>query len=148
MKTHFRTSTIIDCLLTIISMMGWHRCHAQISLKWLLSLRALIMPKQRHIDDKRYKTNNCWPPTDAHIDEGAGYVLLLFLPRKAATTSLLNACKNSPLKLPRYRAKDCWHSIDADFQNEAATMSLPLLPMMAATMMIMQNNVHITIQLY
>jgi len=51
-----------------------------------------------HIDNQRFKTENCWSSVHTHFQDGARTVQLLLLPPKAADTSFIAVCTQSPLR--------------------------------------------------
>jgi len=64
-----------------------------------------------------YKTNNRWVSIDAHFQDGAGSMMLLFLTLKAANTWFMNGCNHSPRRIPKMHSQNSltlsWRSVDA-----------------------------------
>jgi len=54
-----------------------------------------------HLQYPRCESLNRWLSFDAHLQDGAGSMSLLFLPIKKANTSIMTICNQCPLWLPR-----------------------------------------------
>ena len=91
---------------------------------------------------RTYKTTNRWRSVDAHFQDGAGSLILLFVIWKAANTSYMNGCNQSA---PRCTAKNRWRCVEAHFQNRAVIVCFTLLPRKAASMLVMDSSDHVTI---
>ena len=105
---------IVDAPWTLISRMGQWQCsilfcQGRLSLSWLW-----IAATRSHFNYLTYKTKNRWRSVDAHFQDGAGSLILSFLTWKAANTSFMNGCNQSPLRLPKMRSEKsltlCWCS--------------------------------------
>jgi len=63
---------------------------------------------------RTYKPNNHSRSIDAHFQDAAGSMMLLFWISKAANTSFMNGCVHSPLRLPKMHSQKsliiCWCS--------------------------------------
>jgi len=98
---------------------------------WPISHLWIVAPNCQLVYP-RCKTKKCWCCIGIHSQDGAESVMLLFLPLKAANTSLMEVCKQPPLRLPRFNNRNRWCSIDAHFQDGAGSVPLLFLPLKAA----------------
>jgi len=119
-----------------------------IFLNGLLLLHIRSIATKRHLDYPWCKTKNCWCSIDAHFQDGAGSMSLLFLPLKAANTSSMDVSNQSQLILPKMQSQSCWCSVDTYFHNGAVTMLPYLSPITATDMSVMQNSDQIILQLH
>jgi len=93
------------------------------------------------------KTNNSWCSIDAHFQDPAGGMLLLFLCLKATNISSTDVCNESELRLPKMRILKlvmlCWRLI-SEWGSDCVAVSWPIN---AANASDMPNSNQITIQL-
>jgi len=69
---------------------------------WRRAIHHLWMfATNSQLDYPRCKTNNWWRSIDTHFQDGAGTESRLFLPLKAANTSFMDVCNQSPVRLPK-----------------------------------------------
>jgi len=142
---------ILDTLLTLIFRMGqylvyeWLQPTITLFRQGRLPFHRLWIAVTRPLFNYRtYKTKNCWCSIDAHFQDGAGSLIVLFSIWKAANTSFMNGCNQSA---PRCTAKNRWRSVEAHFQNGAVIVCFTLLPRKAASMLIIDSSDLVTIQL-
>jgi len=105
---------IIDTLLMLIFFIGWHICHTLIQLTRPLLHGLCFNPTKQHFKYPEYETKNCWCSFDAHFQDGAGSVSLLYLFVKVANISFKNVCNQSTVRLPIMQHQKLlilhWHS--------------------------------------
>jgi len=75
-------------------------CQGRLPLHWLWIALTRSLLKYR-----TYKTKNHWRSVDAHFQDGAGSLILLFLIWKAANTSFMNGYHQSALRLPKMHSQ-------------------------------------------
>ena len=100
----------------------------------------------RQLDYPRCKTKNHWCSVDAHFQDRAGSVSLLFFLWRQPIPHSWMVATNRHFGYPRCKAKNYSRSIDAHFQNGAVTLSISVLPINAANMLVMNNSDQITFQ--
>jgi len=78
-----------------------------------------------------YKTENCWHSVDAQFQCQADSISLSLLPIKAACTSFMNVCDQSPCRVTMMQSQTLL-THDAHFQNGAGSVLPSLLLINAA----------------
>jgi len=98
--------------LTLIFRMGQYLVHEWLQPNVTLfcqgrrPLHRLSIAVTRSLFNCRtYKTKNRWCSVDAHFQDGAGSLILLFLIWKAANTSFMNGYNQSALRLPKVHSQ-------------------------------------------
>jgi len=118
--------------LTLNDRMGQGACRYCFCLQRQRIFHLWMFATSRQLDYTIHKTKNPSCSVDAHFQDGAGNVLLVFLPLKAANTSLMDVCNQLPFRLPGCNTNHRWCSLDAGFQDEAECMSLCFVSLKAA----------------
>ena len=80
---------ISNAPLTLIFKMKQGACLILYLLSRQPILHLWLSATNHHSDFQRWKINNCWRSVDAHFQDGAGSVLLFFLPIMAANTLIM-----------------------------------------------------------
>jgi len=75
-------------------------CQARLPVRWLWGAATRSLFKYC-----TYNTKIHWCSVDAHFQNGAGSMRLLFLTWKAANASFKNGCNQSPLRLPKMHSQ-------------------------------------------
>jgi len=99
----------------LIFRMGQEACCNWFALKGGQYLIYASLQTHRRLDYTSWKTQHLWCSVDAHFQDGAGSVSLLFLASMAATTLFLHVSKQLSVTLPWSNSKNHRQSIDAHF---------------------------------
>jgi len=96
---------IINAPLTLIlRMRQWPCwilfCQERVPVRWLWIAATRSLSKYR-----TYKSKHRWCSVDAYFHDGVGSLIQLFWTLKAANTSFMNGCNQSPLRLPKMNRK-------------------------------------------
>ena len=96
---------IVDALWTLIFRMGLWLCHSmfcqgRVPVGWLM-----IAATRSLFDYCTSMSKNPWWFVDAHLQDGAGSMMLIFLTWKAANTSFGNGCNPLRLRLPNMQSQ-------------------------------------------
>jgi len=91
------------------------------------------------LDYPRCMTKYRWCSIDAHFQDGAGSMSLMFLALYTATTSFLDVCKQSRFRLPRSSTKNRWHSTNACFADGTGSVSVLFSTRKAANTLFMNG---------
>jgi len=116
------------------SFTGWGRKHAAIVVSYKGGQYLIYAWLQTNCQSEypRWKTKYHGGSIDAHFQHGAGSAALMGFALKAATTSFLDVCRQSPFRLSRSYNKNHWRSIDDHFQDRTRSVSVLFLPRKAA----------------
>jgi len=117
---------IIDAPLTVIFRMGQGACCYCFCLRRRPIPHLWMFATNCQLDYARCKTKHCWRSVDAHFQDGAQSQSLLFWPLKAANTSFMDVCNQSPLRLPKMQSQKLltlrWYSI-SEWGSDHVTFS-------------------------
>ena len=132
LKVGIRQPIISFCMFCIQQYWSfWNPCFSYYMLYLWLYRHSIVLlwahVSPQSLDYPICKTKYCWRSVEAHFQNGAGSVSLLFLALKAAITSFLDDSKQLPVRLPRLNTKNCWHSVDAHLMYGAGSVSLIIL---------------------
>jgi len=119
--THVPAPIILGTPMTLIVRMGqyvvyeWLQPNVTLFCEGRLpSHRLWIAVTSWLFDYRTYMTKNRWRCVEAHFQDGAGSLILLFLIWQACNTSCINGCNQSAFRLPKMHSQRsltlCWRS--------------------------------------
>jgi len=87
---------------------GKHICLEVFRMKQLPEYCIWIVAAIWHLYLAQCEINNLWRSTDTHFQDGAGSVLLVFLPIKVANITFMDMWNQSQVRLPKMQDQKSW----------------------------------------